>query len=139
MDFLIAGLGTGALAMLAGFALRDRGAFWLRAATPRPADLATDRAVRAWGGALLGGGLALAAVTLGALFLAPDDAAGALAVAAGAIVTAAAVIAGGRIAARSAAAAVPATVAAPVWRPEAPRRQAPAAARGGAGRRPPAR
>ncbi|MGI9253388.1 MAG: hypothetical protein ACR2J8_06560, partial [Thermomicrobiales bacterium] len=66
MDYLVIGIGTGALALLAGLLLRERGAFW-RPGTGRPADLAADHAARVWGRAVAAAGALMLIVTVALL------------------------------------------------------------------------
>ncbi|HEU0114760.1 MAG TPA: hypothetical protein VFQ80_08785 [Thermomicrobiales bacterium] len=83
MDFVVVGFGIGSICILAGLVLRDAPGWWARRPGRRPEadDLRTARLGRALGNVILVGGIALAVVTLAALFTGLSDGAGALLVA----------------------------------------------------------
>ncbi|MCC6315827.1 MAG: hypothetical protein IT337_17655, partial [Thermomicrobiales bacterium] len=85
MDFVVVGVGIGALAILLGLIVRDAGSWWVRRAASRaPTDPRRTRTLhgvcRAAGRALALDGLVLLAVTAVALFAGWSDRAGATAV-----------------------------------------------------------
>jgi hypothetical protein len=84
VDFVVVGFGIGSVCILAGLVLRDAPGWWTRCPRRQPPTddaLRAARLCRALGNVLLVCGLALALVTLAALFTGLSDSVGALLVA----------------------------------------------------------